>query len=286
MKSEIMVGTYVANEYRDEISIRESTQPSSSRYKIISIQQIDDDIYLIQGTISSKKILTKDRNMVVLRRHIMGNQYELTLINPIRLDEEGMEQLEQLGIVYMLIRLGPTVGATDDEFYIQKYPYCLRFAPGYLRSLSSSASKKMKKREAAFLPIHRILSEDSFLLDHRTDVFIFRDTIQPEAALLLRRKRGNILITSESLQSHQDGSAHFNLSMKMKSKREGMHDSSIVVSPRWLKKMSTKKDSLREDFERLLRLDFTRHIGLSGNVVGGQVRESCVLAVEMAFQWN
>jgi hypothetical protein len=245
-----------------------SSQALPPAYKIKSISQIEDDVYLIQGkTSSSGKAVQKNRNMVVLRRHVMGNQYELTLINPIRIEEDDMEELNKLGKIYSLIRLGSTIGECEDQYYLNKYPNTIRLAPG-------NASNKSK------LPIHHLLTDHSFLLDERTQVFIFIGVKKPEAFLLLRRPSGNILVTSESLKSDRPSRS---MTFTKKSKKKS-DMSPMVIPSRWLKNMSTQQGSLREEFERLSNLDFSRQVGASGKWVHSHAKESTVLAVNKSFR--
>ena len=61
----------------------------------------------------------------------------------------------------------------------------------------------------------------------------------------------------------------------------GMMDSGIVVSPKWVKVKD--KVSLRQDFERLLKLDFAKLIGAQGALVPRRAKEEVVLDVERAF---
>lgn len=249
-------------------SADKSSQALPPAYKIMSISQIEDGVYLIQGKTSCRKTVQNNRNMVILRRHVMGNQYELTLINPIRMEEDDVEELNKLGKIYSLIRLGSTIGECEDQYYLNKYPNTIRLAPG-------NASYKSK------LPIHHLLTDHSFLLDERSQVFIFKGTKHPEAALLLRRPSGNILVTSESLQSDQPSQrmSYFTKKSKIKSDMAPM-----VIPTRWLKKMSTEQGSLREEFKRLSNLDFSRQVGASGKWVHSHAKESTVLAVNKTFR--
>ena len=55
------------------------------------------------------------RNMAIVR-----HAGELTLANPIRLSDQGLQALEALGEVKHVIRLGPFHGL-DDPFYTDRY---------------------------------------------------------------------------------------------------------------------------------------------------------------------
>ena len=57
------------------------------------LEQLFDDLFFVTGTMKMKSPpLTFSRNMTILRE---GNS--LTLINSVRLDEDGLAQLDALG---------------------------------------------------------------------------------------------------------------------------------------------------------------------------------------------
>lgn len=62
-----------------------------------------------------ENIEKSSRNMVIVREN-----GELTLINTVRLDEEGLTALEHLGHVKNVVRIGAFHGY-DDAFYLDRY---------------------------------------------------------------------------------------------------------------------------------------------------------------------
>jgi hypothetical protein len=115
---------------------------------------------------------------------------------------------------------------------------------------------------------------------------MFQDTKSPEAAILLKRDGGNLLITSESLQCQWDN-PFINTPTRIVMNFSGFMEFPIVISPKWLQNMTPKQGSLRDDFERLLKLNFDKIIGASGNLVYKGAKEGVVLAVDSAFPvWN
>ena len=52
---------------------------------------------------------------------IIRNGSELTLVNTVRLSEEGLNQLDRLGKVTHIVRIGAFHGR-DDAFYRDHYP--------------------------------------------------------------------------------------------------------------------------------------------------------------------
>lgn len=81
------------------------------------IQEILPDIFFVKGQIriDSEPVSEFSRNMVIIR-----DGDELTLINSVRLDEAGLKQLDSLGSVRHLIKLGAFHGR-DDAFYLERY---------------------------------------------------------------------------------------------------------------------------------------------------------------------
>src|SRR5579863_5659880 len=83
-----------------------------------SIQKIFDNIYYVIGTSITHHeghVIQHSSNMTIVRH---GD--ELTLINTIRLDDKGLQQLDALGNVKNIVRLGAFYGQ-DDAFYQQRY---------------------------------------------------------------------------------------------------------------------------------------------------------------------
>lgn len=234
------------------------------KFKCKCIEKVDKDLFILHSTIREKRVLKKSRNMIVLR-----NNRVLTLINAVRLNDEGERLLRNLGTVRHIIRLGPLHGAYDDEYYIEAFKAQL-WSPGlsvYHPDLS---------------PIHRVLEEETILPIPRAQLFMFRCTKTPEAAVLLKRDQGNLLVTSEALQCQVDN-PFLNMPTRAVIYLGGFLEHPIVVSPKWLKDMTCKHFSTRDDFERLLKLDFQRHIGARGALVSHEAKERVVRAVENAL---
>ena len=233
-------------------------------HKCKCIEKVGQDLFVVHGTIRQKHLLKKNHNMVVLRHNRV-----LTLINAIRLTEDDERRLRKLGTVRHIIRLNPPHGAYDDEYYIDAFQAQL-WSPG------------LSAYHPDLSPIHRVLEEDAILPIPKATLFMFRCTKSPEAAVLLTRDSGNILITSECLQCQVDN-PFINMPTRTMLHLGGFMDFPIVTSPKWLKDMSPKKGSVRDDFERLLKLDFDQHIGARGTMVSRGAKERVVLAVECAF---
>ncbi|CAB9507126.1 expressed unknown protein [Seminavis robusta] len=271
-------------------------------YKTKSIKRLDPNTYVFHCTTRNDAGGRCNRNMLVVASDTEGG--ELSLIDPLRITEEGERKLRKLGTVTRIIRLGPTMhAAEEDSYYLNNFPNCQRWAPGeFLNSLDLPVDFKMTESGQTPFPLCK--------------VFIFKETAHPEAALLLYRdgKHGNLLVTGECLQ-HQLDNEFVNMPVVAKFKLAGLLESDIVVSQQWLKVMmptatavaKTKyggnyKDSrtnrprmrrmsslsgsqkaIRGDFMRLLGMNFQRMLSTSGNVVKYGAKKGAVLAVEYAF---
>jgi hypothetical protein len=175
-----------------------------------------------------------------------------------------------------------------DKYYLQKFPQVRRWAP----ALASPQSPPHDDD----LPVHRLLTEDDDAILPACHVFLFHETSTPECALLLLQDYvGNLLVTSDALQSQRDN-PYINMPVRAKLAAQGMMQSNVVLSPQWLRKVSplshhhsynsynnNNSKALRSDFERLLRLDFERLIASSGVMVHQGAKEQTVMAVERAF---
>jgi hypothetical protein len=227
---------------------------------------------------------------------------ELSLIDPLRITSEGERKLQKLGTVARIIRLGGTMhAAEEDSYYLTNYPNCERWACGEFLNCPD-------------LPVDRKLTENGPTPFPFCKIFLFKESAQPEAAVLLYRegRHGNLLITGDSLQ-HQLDNEFVNMPVVAKMKMAGLLESDIVVSQQWIKVMmpptsiakplpnhykdartnrprmrrmsslSGTQKALRGDFMRLLAMDFQRLLSTSGNVVKYGAKKGAVLAVEYAF---
>lgn len=242
---------------------QESSSNEPHAFKPKHMAKIAKNIFVIQATLRKNKLWKTSRNMVIIRR-----QEELTLINAVRLNAEGEEFLQSLGFVARVIRLGTRTGATHDLYY--KYNHGAQiWAAGTPPSYSSA--------------IDRIIDEHSVLPIAHSKVFVFNNSRDHEAAILIQPSKGKngILLVSEALQNQKDNDL-LSASSRTVMSFEGMMASTIVVPPKWIKGQQDKLP-LRDDYERLLRLDFSRLISARGAIVLKRAKEEAVLAVEMAF---
>jgi hypothetical protein len=224
------------------------------------IEKLFDDVYWVQGSIRMGPGVRTNRNMVVLRQ-----ESELTILNPVRLDEAGEAALEQLGDVKHLVRLGYFHGV-DDPYYVDRFGAKLWCQAGSDHHREPTPDVVMD--ESTELPI-----ADAKL-------FVYREARHPECAVLLER-HGGLLVTCDSIQHHVDWT-HCSLMARLAMRAMGFMKP-MNIGPPWRKTMTPEGGSLRPDFERLLELDFDHAVGAHGSVCRGGAKQALRNTVSHVF---
>ena len=220
------------------------------------LQQISEDCWYVTGTVMFKPLLRLPRNMIILRHKDM-----LTLINSVRPDEAGDRSLEALGKIAHIMTIG--FHQMDDAYYLNKYGATQWLVPG--ADANPEARQTCQLTENAELPVP----------DMR--VFLFKETIKGEAALLLERD-GGLLITCDSVQ-HWMPSELMSPLAKLVTRMIGFQKPA-QIGPPWRKTQTPPGGSLRGDFERLLELPFERLIGGHGGLLESAAHDALAMSVE------
>ncbi|GAA6144947.1 hypothetical protein [Thalassolituus maritimus] len=207
------------------------------------IQELFPDVFWVHGSVRVGPGMRLNRNMLILRE---GR--ELTLVNPIRLSDAGLVDLDALGDVARVVRLGDFHGA-DDQFYVDRYQ-CLFWAQAGQSNYPEPG-------------IDVLVDEASPGPVKHSEFFVFHNARYPESALLLHRSR--LLITTDSLQYHKEWT-HFSPVSKLAFRFLGFHRGMNIGAP-WLKRVTPKGGSMQHDFERLIELDFDALVGAHGQVL-------------------
>lgn len=204
------------------------------------INEIFPDVFYVQGTVKMGPAVHITRSMVIIREN-----GELSLINAVRLGPEGEAELEKLGQVKHLLKIGSH--GMDNAYYIDKY----------------QAKMWSRKESGLSYKPDIIIEENGELPFSNATVFKFKNATSPEFPILLH-KEGGILITCDSVQN-----------WSKKDLKIGSFIGGIItrffgflgpakVGPLWLKTVSPESGpNLSLDFDRLLKLDF-KHL-LSGH---------------------
>jgi hypothetical protein len=131
-----------------------------------------------------------------------------------------------------------------------------------------------------------LITEDDDAILPACHAFCFQETAEPECALLILQDYvGNLLVTSGCLQSQREN-PWINMPVRAKLTVDGLMRGGLAISYQWLRTVAPsteKRAAVRQDFERLLRLDFERLIGVSGVMMEECAKEEAVMAVDKTF---
>lgn len=147
------------------------------------IKEILPDIFFVTGTMKNEffgSLWQFSRNMTIVRE-----DDKLTLFNTVRLDEQGLADLEKLGKVTNVVRLGDMHGV-DDPFYIDRYKAKFWALPN------------MNIQEG--LQTDKLLTEGGEMPVQNSSLFEFNSVKRPECIIRIERD-GGIMIACDSLQN-------------------------------------------------------------------------------------
>lgn len=222
------------------------------------LQELFPDIYLVRGSFPIAPLVTIPRNMLVIRQ---GRA--LTLVNAVRLSPEGERQLQELGTIEHLVKLGH-FHTRDDPYYRST------FAPTFWASVpTDSQTRELQDGGESPLDAAR--------------VFRFAAAKHGEAALVVQQPQGNLLVTCDSVQNWED-TAGCSLVGGLACRAMGLI-SPAKIGPLWLKEMSRGQPQvLRPDFDRLVQLDFSHLIAGHGSLLRDQAKQALVASCERTFR--
>lgn len=162
-----------------------------------AIEHVAGDIYMVRGAMHStssrpwfeRTFQRFSRTMTIVRRPDGAGGHDLTLINTIRLNEAGLEALQQLGRIANIVRLGSFHGV-DDAFYVNTFGATywvvegMKHAPRFTGSAEIMAPDHLPNADALW--------------------FEFANIRFPEAVLILpaTEERAGVAITVDSIQNH------------------------------------------------------------------------------------
>jgi len=223
------------------------------------IEQIYPDVYLVHGSIKMGPGLSLNRNMIILRQ---GE--ELTLINPVRLSTTGLRNLEELGRIVNVIRLGDFHGL-DDQFYIDRYHakfWCQEGQGSYPNTKADI-----------------IIDQDTCSPVAGSEFFIFKTALFPEAALFIAKHK--LLITTDAIQYYSDWS-YTSIITRIAFKLMGFKFGMNIGGP-WLKRVTPKGQSMKNDFNELLKLDFSALIAAHGRLISDNAKPLIKAEIQKRF---
>lgn len=197
------------------------------------INEVFKDVFCVTGSMKNEffgSIWQFSRNMTIVREN--GN---LTILNSVRLNDEGLAALDKLGKVVNVVRLGDMHGI-DDAFYVDRYKATFWALPG------------MKTQEE--LKVGKVLKEGGEMPFADATLFEFKTVKRPECIIRLDRE-GGIMIACDSLQNWIEPDQFFDEETvstmdKMKIFRP------VNLGPAWM----FESQPLANDFVRLKEISF------------------------------
>ncbi len=199
------------------------------------IHEVFSDVFFVTGTMKTVLMGAHwhfSRNMTIVR-----DGTDLTLINTVRLDDAGLAQLDALGKVKNVVKIGALHGL-DDAFYKQRYGATLWSLPG--------------------MPHDHGLQADQLLVPggempfKGASVFVFEATKLPECILRIDRE-GGILVACDALQNWVGPDAFFSEESRKMMADMGFFQTANL-GPVWMQVNEPKV----QDFTRLRAIPF-RH---------------------------
>lgn len=148
-----------------------------------AIDEVFPDVFFVTGSMRNEffgSLWQFNRNMTIVRE---GG--DLTIVNSVRLNDRGLADLDALGKVVNVVRIGDMHGV-DDAFYVERYGATYWALPGMCARSDRPVDKELV--EGGEMPIRD------------ASLFVFRSTKRPEAILRLDRE-GGIMIACDSLQN-------------------------------------------------------------------------------------
>jgi len=213
---------------------------SSAGKRFGALEQAFDDIWWVWGTVQFAPGITFPRSMTIVRE---GG--ELVIIHPIMMPEDAQKQLEALGPIKHIVKLGAFHGMDD-------LAYAKRYSPTVWAPPECSPVEGLTR--------HKELVPGGDVPLAGATIYDFHKSKTPEVAMHLPR-HGGVLLTCDSVQNWET-STGCSLLGKAMARAMGFRGRACI-GPGWRKQSEPKDDSFKSHFEHLLGLEW-KHV-LSGH---------------------
>lgn len=232
-----------------------------------SLEEVLPDVFFVTGSVTLKKPKMRfSRNMIVLRH---GN--ELTIVNTVRLDDEGLAALDALGEVKHILRIAGFHGM-DDPFYKDRYGVPVWALEGQVYTTGFDNAKAEPK---VYFEADRTIGPDTEL--PIPDAKMVRiDGASPEGVLHLSRD-GGILVSGDALQNWGRVDDYFSFSAGLMMRLMGFIKAHNV-GPGWIKGAQPSAAQVAG----LLDLDFDKVLPCHGAPVMSDAKAAYRPAIEKA----
>jgi hypothetical protein len=224
------------------------------------VHEVFPDVFFVSGAMKTV-LMNADwqfsRNMTVVRE---GE--DLTLINSVRLDDEGLKALEALGRVANVVKIGSLHGI-DDAFYKTRYGATFWAAPGMEHPHGITADKQLI--QGGEMPFSGCT------------VFAFETVKLPECILRIDRD-GGILVACDSLQNWVAPDEFFSEESRQTMTGMGFFQPANF-GPVWMQ----VNEPRAEDFVRLRELPFRHVLCGHGEPLRDRARDAYAARIQQVF---
>jgi glyoxylase-like metal-dependent hydrolase (beta-lactamase superfamily II) len=232
------------------------------------IDEVFEGIWYVRGAMKMpmKLPMRISRAMTIIKN---PNNDELTLINTVRLTEDGLAELDKLGKVTNIIRIAGFHGR-DDGFYRDRYDAKIYAIKGqvYTRKLENNVEQEGYLQPDVWLDANSTLPIENAKLK-------IIESSSPTEGIIRLDTNGGILVTGDSLQNTGAPDQYVNLPAKLLMKMMGFYKP-YNVGPGWIKFGTPNTDEIKS----ILDLDFEHVLPGHGLPVIDDAKEKFRLGIE------
>lgn len=225
------------------------------------IKEVFPNIFYVMGTNITKHDnleFQHSRNMIVIR-----DNHTLSLINTVRLDNEGLAALDSLGKVENIIRIGIFHGR-DDAFYLDRYEHAKLWA------LEGMQHQNDRLSDVLLVPNGKMpFTGCSF--------FKFETSVQPEGILHIARE-GGILVTCDSIKNWVSADQFFSADSAKLYQEQGFFGAA-TISKVWQDACKVQAS----DFIRLKFLTFKHLLSAHGEPLLNNAYEAVMETIKKEY---
>lgn len=223
------------------------------------LEEVVPNVFVVKGTYKATygdDVWQFSRNMTVFRQ-----DGQLTLINSVRLNDAGIEQLQSLGEIKNVIKLGASHGI-DDPYYVNTFGAKLWMLPGDANDKGLSADE--------------ILSNQN-LPQGVSQFHSLTSSTAPEAFVVLD-SGGGVLVSCDGLKNWDQVDSFFSPESGDMMTQYGMIKA-MDIDMNWVKNNGISAD----DYKQVAELTFQHFVPGHGSVVTANAASQVKNAIESAF---
>jgi hypothetical protein len=256
------------------------------------LTKVFDDVWVVEGYVKISPMTFK-RNMTILRCN-----GELLITNSVRVDDKTLKEIEALGTLKYLVKLGIGHGM-DDPFYQKRYNMQIwagagaeweaKFCPdGPLQASADLEAMAVSGQPLPFFPRVRVFSFE-FVRAHPD-----KKMQSGEFALIFDQPVGPVLVVCDALHNYTSKSESEKVSELPTGCFTGCMMGMIgfkgrTVMPDMFIKIFTpnkKKEDAKADFERLLVLPWRHLIAAHGFVARDTAKEDVLAGLRTPARYG